>query len=247
MPCLMPNFNLKLISITIILCWGNIKAFRPDRMRLVDIYHKNGNTNFLFRSGSPLTNNFDSFNWTGIYDQMLRLSIDNEDKITFPKKIMFVDYSLLNYEPQDDKECLKVERKFFEKNIKYYPQLSASSHVVNWPIHGDKHSPYSIHNITQRNLKSKNFDIWSSDGLPILVDMLHTNIHERYPISIVFFVHCMEGVDRTGEIIGAYQMKYQNKSLEDIIYEDTLINNGKAAPKLFNLNSLLWYELYLKN
>ena len=67
------------------------------------------------------------------------------------------------------------------------------------------------------------------------------------PNPTVILVHCMEGVDRTGEVIGSYQMKYHNLNSCDIVHQDTFINDNCIAPKRLNYNALMWYESYLKS
>jgi protein-tyrosine phosphatase len=68
-------------------------------------------------------------------------------------------------------------------------------------------------------------------------------IQDFFKQPSVILIHCMQGVDRTGEITGAYEMKRFGKSVKEIIYQDTVINNGHPAPKIRNLNALLWYDM----
>jgi len=175
-----------------------------------------------------LTKDLLNINFTGIKNTIEKLT-----NITFPKYLenYIYDYSLLNPKIKSDNLEIDIEKMYF-------------NNFYNFPIHGEKISPYSIKNITKRLELASTFNIWSRDKLPTFVDMMNENIKSKF-LSIQIY-HCMQGVDRTGEIIGAYKMKIFKKCLKEIIQEDTKINQGKLAPKIHNLNALEWYELYLK-
>lgn len=199
---------------------GHLVPFQPERLRLVDVV----NDNYLFRSGSPLTIDMKRVNYTGIIATMKELT--NND---FPNNFVMYDISLLNPSVWDDKVCLDIERSFFNESM------------INYAIRGEHKSPWGIHH---KKYKTKTFPEWSRDRLPYFVDFIEFLMFKKYDQPHIFLVHCMQGVDRTGEVIGAYKMKRFGTSLTDIIQEDYEINNDHKAPRKKNMNGLLWYNLW---
>jgi len=65
--------------------------------------------------------------------------------------------------------------------------------------------------------------------------------HKENPTII--YIHCQAGIDRTGELSGAYMLTYLSKSLEDV----TKISNDIAGGEIskYSLNALKWYNLLL--
>jgi len=220
---------------------SHLRSFDPQRMRLVDVYQPGDSINYLYRSGSPLTNNLKHFNWTGIVDTMQKLA--NKKGINFPQIFSIYDISLLNPHIKNDKICLKIEKHFFKKGLG--PNHLHSGMTQNL-ILGETFSPDSIKNITKRKHLALNYRQWSKDDLPNFVAYLESAIETDYGEPTVYLVHCMKGVDRTGEVIGGYEMLRFGKTLKEVVREDTMINKGNSAPKKENYNALLWYEMCLK-
>ena len=216
-----------MLLLFIVVSYGHLVSFNPERFRLVDKFKNN----YMFRSNSLLTEDLLHVNFTAIKNNIQKLI-----NRTLPEKFRIDDYSLLNDKIKDDKRANNIEKKFFVNG----------SIFLNFPIHGEKISPYSIENITERNRLATTFNKWSRDKLPIFVDIMIEDMQTNWGVTYFVIYHCMQGVDRTGEIIGAYEMRVFNKTLEEIIQEDTRINNARFAPKKHNLNALEWYELYLK-
>jgi len=61
-------------------------------------------------------------------------------------------------------------------------------------------------------------------------------------VSRVLYFHCGHGQDRTGELAGAYRLKYTTDSFADVWRENKEM--GMDVPE--NINALLWYCLYLE-
>jgi hypothetical protein len=192
----------------------------------------------LFRSGSPLTTDLTQFNWTGITDEMKYLV--NQQGIIFPNKFTLYDISLLNPNVRDDELCLNIEKQYFVS----HQNETYGSVMYNYVIYGESIGPDTIHNKTTDISKAISFPEWSQDQLPTFIHFLElVMIQDFFKQPSVILIHCMQGVDRTGEITGAYEMKRFGKSVKEIIYQDTVINNGHPAPKIRNLNALLWYDM----
>jgi hypothetical protein len=216
----------------VLVCTGHLTHYHPSKLHLVDIQ----NGNFLFRGGSPLTEDLNRFDYHAIVKTMKEKT--RERGIELPDSFVITDITLLNPNVTHDKKCIDIEEKFFIDN----PDLGT---VVQYPIIGNQIQPYDTQNITKRQILAKTLDSWTHDKLPhfikYLKKMLMTQNHNN-----VIFVHCMQGVDRTGEVIGAYLMDVFDYSLQHVVWQDTKYNNGKMAPKINNLNSLMWYADYLK-
>lgn len=212
---------------------GHLTHFHPKTLHLID----NKNNNFLFRSGSPLTHHLTHFDIDAITKEMEKKVI--ERNLTWPKYYKILDISLLEKNKTDDAYVLDIESKFFSKNYKL-------GVFFNWPIYGNMWSPNDISNSTQRQKLAKTFEKWSPDDLPTLIEFLRYFLCKQYDESILILIHCMQGVDRTGEVSGAYEMKYFNKTYSQVVEQDTRYNNNEPAPKQDNRNALLWYKDYLK-
>lgn len=226
-----------MIFILYLLCGISVDAhlvpFEPERLRLVDA-QKN---NLLFRSGSPLNKELNNINWTSIVNTMSQRAL--REKFVFPDNFVTYDFSLLNPLLPDDNMCLSIEKNFFTQ--------FRNGSMINYIVKGESTSPYDIRNITERIMRARSFADWSTDQLPYFIGYLNLVMSIRFSEQpSVFLIHCMQGVDRTGEVIGAYEMKRFGKSLEDIISEDSKINNNHMAPSLHNLNALMWYELCIQ-
>lgn len=61
---------------------------------------------------------------------------------------------------------------------------------------------------------------------------------------MIIYVHCEAGFDRTGEVIAAYQLRYQGNS-----YNQAYRNAVKVAGRnirAFSKHGLQWYAYYLR-
>ena len=237
--------RLVLLLFVLSLCtqtYSSLRYFQPSLLRLSDYYTTTTTINFikrnlLFRGGSPASRDFKSFNTSGLFNKMTILSKYNG--IEFPDDFWLIDISLLDDSKSDDHLVLNIEKDYFRLK-------TISGLFINYPIIGDEHSPSHTHNITLKYEYAKVYDKRSRDKLPDFVQLIRKLLKSNFDKPLVIYIHCMHGVDRTGEVIGAYQMKYLNYSLDRVIYEDTQINNGILSPKKHNMNSIEWYNLYLE-
>jgi len=136
--------------------------------------------------------------------------------------------------PKDEGEALQTEIRFFSNN----PTLGK---LIWWQLVGDSLSPTNI-SANQIGQYSRTLPFWQKDNLPI--KMLH--VREMFLTQgtkpIVFYFHCGQGQDRTGEFAGSYQMTFQSSSFEDAYNYNLKI--GMDVPE--NINAFQWYCLYLK-
>ena len=191
---------------------------------------------FLFRGGSPLTLSKKDFSYQNITETMRK----HADGIG--ERPLFMDISLLNPEKTSDLGCIDVEQWFFGNHT----QLGR---FQLYPILGNNVKPSNFDCRRRRELV-ETLGYWTHDKLPAFVSGIRDTLKSFKPTneydSLVVYVHCKEGEDRTGEVIGAYQMTYQNVDLATFIRNDTALA-GHPAPSQPHLNSLLWYQLWIQH
>lgn len=64
----------------------------------------------------------------------------------------------------------------------------------------------------------------SFDDLPKLTAILH-NLLTQHERPALIYTHCEAGTDRTGEVSGAYYLKYLNMSFSEALATDNHIQN----------------------
>ncbi len=98
----------------------------------------------------------------------------------------------------------------------------------------------------QREWIAASMEQWDSDRLESRVAQLRSLISTPAARPRVVYFHCDCGCDRTGEVAGAYMMRYQGWTYDAVVaYNDAIEPNqpGKMmCPNLWNLN---WYCLRL--
>ncbi len=65
---------------------------------------------------------------------------------------------------------------------------------------------------------------FSFDDLPKLVPTLYSMLTQQRGPALIY-THCEAGTDRTGEVSGAYYLKYCNMSFAKALYTDNHIQN----------------------
>lgn len=221
------KIKMFLLFVLIGVVMSHIRPFDPKLLSIVD-QRRNGN--YLVRSGSLLSSDYNEVAWTNITDALANVGITGDYNI--------YDVCLLNYNEIDDLLSINIEANFFQGENKNF---------VPWPITGETFGvPSSNEYLT--NLLSNTFNEWSLDYLPDLIVLLNTLMSDTTNKKIII-VHCMHGIDRTGEVVGAYVLNNGIQTLCDFLSQEiTLsgISSGQChfAPKLNNYNSLQWYFRY---
>lgn len=62
------------------------------------------------------------------------------------------------------------------------------------------------------------------DDLPKLTKKLYDMLTESKPPTVIY-THCEAGTDRTGEVSGAYYLRYLNMSFTDALYKDNHVQH----------------------
>jgi protein-tyrosine phosphatase len=87
------------------------------------------------------------------------------------------------------------------------------------------------------------------DRLSVLIPELRSFLQmsaDNPGTSILILIHCQSGLDRTGEVAGAYSVQYLNKTLDEAIAESNSIYPGYVMhPR--DVMGLSWYCFYARD
>lgn len=205
--------------------------YNASRTLFVDHVGKN----FLFRGGSLLSEDLKSLNVSAALNRMGTLLAKHG--LEMDGEPFMMDVCLLNPEDANDTPSIQLERDFFSQNA-----LNESFYLH--PIHGESVSPAQSDNATHW---ARSYRMWSRDSLPALVEIIRTILVSPMQTGepLLIYVHCMEGVDRTGEVVGAYMMQWMGKTLDEVLAIDRAIKGGKL-PKKHNVWAMQWFALSIR-
>lgn len=85
------------------------------------------------------------------------------------------------------------------------------------------------------------FDQWLPEPLVWRTAALRQLLEISYSKPALIYVHCDGGCDRTGEMIGAYRLRYMNASWADVIGEQPCARPMGCG----NYRALQWYAFWL--
>ncbi|CAI8033198.1 hypothetical protein GBAR_LOCUS18717 [Geodia barretti] len=216
-----------LVALLASLQLGRTEDFHPDRTLLMDVYPRDRPTNFLFRGNMPVING--SFAYSEIV--MTMRGVAGKFNYTLPANFTLIDVSYLNIFEESD---LEIERKFFESN----PELGKLENrvIIGSFLPPPQEDPDLIKDIIREYI-----DI-SYDKLPELMTYFHSLL--MLPSPTVIYSHCEAGTDRTGEVSGAYYMRYLNMTFSDALYIDNHVQSRDMYKT--SRNGMQWYCFYLK-
>lgn len=218
-------------------------SLAPERVRLIDSHSHDGvNRNFLVRGNIPLSVTYlcdpnQTFDKPGL-DAVLKSRIEDAGFV-FPSGYFLVDVSLVNPETIcPDKHDIDLEKGFVATH-------SNDSFLWNLILLGDSEGPSSV-DPSARLEKAVSLNLWQHDHLPENVARLHLLLQSGPFRSrpIIIYVHCEQGMDRTGQIMGSYSMRYLGQSLQQAVDSNTQIAGRPILGK--HRNSLDWYCWYLQ-
>ena len=202
--------------------------FKPERVHLVAYNEQTGN--YLFRGNMPLNSE------TFAYDELLGImNVRSQEELgaLLPESVKIIDVSLVNSIEKSEKRHLEKERSFFAQN----PELGE---VINRPIYGIPISVRHTHRKWRKHFSKK----WGKDKLESLINNLSTWLNKNQDIPVIIYVHCEAGFDRTGEVIAAYQLRFQGKSYHEA-YQNAVEVAGRNISS-FSKHGLQWYAYYLR-
>jgi hypothetical protein len=199
-------------------------------LRFVD---KVGN-NLLFRGGAPIAN--------GTFDKELPAKLKNAYlPLPLPPQFYLVVICLL-HPNADDSPSIEHELDYFRDN-----PFAGEAHL--WDTLGTDRC-YFTTAPDERERLVKSLEQWLGDPLiwrvATLRQWLESSQTPYKPKAVidlpcVFYVHCSGGCDRTGEMIGAYRLRYNGRSWADMWGEQPCGRPMGCG----NYRALQWYAFWL--
>jgi hypothetical protein len=203
--------------------------------------------NFLFRGAQPVVER----NGTSpeFDEEALRTAIRNasqEAGLELPSHFTLIDISLLWVENPEDNNR---ERALLHAEDAFFTSHPESGRLHLWPMHGTGLDPSDPSVATHRAYLAQHLDEWLPDPLISQAETVRKYLEdpaaEGVSGPVVVYVHCYGGCDRTGELIGAYSLRYLNVTWE----EQRDLNGKRCRPnrdyEKENCNALQWYGLWL--
>jgi hypothetical protein len=203
--------------------------------------------NFLLRGAHPLIEQ------TGVPPEFdyaaLRTAIEKAARdagCEVPANFTLVDVSLLWVEnPQDNNR----ERALLIAEDAFFTAHPGFGQVHMWPMHGTSLDPADPSIAVHREYLAQHLDEWLQDSLVSRVDTVRKWLEDPAAAgmhaSVVIYVHCYGGCDRTGELIGAYSLRYLNMTWEEVRDQ----NGARCRPDRdydeANCHALQWYGIWL--
>jgi hypothetical protein len=130
-----------------------------------------------------------------------------------------------------------AEKDFFKANPKV-------GQFIHRPIWGSLVNPDDF-GLSTRLSMAKKLDSWSHDKLPSLMQEIRTWVYNTtFPRAAAVFVHCSAGEDRTGEVSGAYYMKWLHWSWSKALTVDN--HNENRVIRCASAYEMAWYCYYLQ-
>ncbi|HSS19780.1 MAG TPA: hypothetical protein VLL54_06875 [Pyrinomonadaceae bacterium] len=191
--------------------------------------------NFLFRGPNPVEKNDQGDYWFDIegLKESMRAAVPS-----VPQDCRLIDINLLQLENANEIPMIKAEKDFFDGT----PE-AGEFHF--WETQGTAVCAMDdvfASDPSLRNWFAVNLDNWMSDPLIYRVEMLNQWL-AGMPEPTVIYVHCEGGIDRTGELIGAYYLRWLNYT-----WAEMNAVNFDVANRPFGCNNYrasLWYCIYL--
>eukprot|EP01100_Stratorugosa_tubuloviscum_P011325 TRINITY_DN503_c0_g2_i1.p1 TRINITY_DN503_c0_g2~~TRINITY_DN503_c0_g2_i1.p1 ORF type:complete len:283 (+),score=112.05 TRINITY_DN503_c0_g2_i1:52-849(+) len=208
--------------------------FSPDSVHYIDTIKQNSPstlTNYLFRGNMPRSQN-ETYAYDDLKNAILKRGLQ-EANVSIPENFYLYSISLLNdFEVPD----VLLEKNFYEAN----PTLGQ---VMRWVIIGSPFDPL-LFSEEKREQHAINLPGHQYDKLPERMEQLKNLTATIANRTIVFYIHCEAGHDRTGEFSGSYYLRWLNWQWNDVITTNKQIANRDISHLSFW--ALQWYCYYLQ-
>jgi hypothetical protein len=167
------------------------------------------NESHLFRGPAPVSNG------TFVLDELtetMQAMAKKEAGVTIPDSFTLVVISMLDTIKGSEKKELQAEQAFFATQ---HPSLLAGSKLIHWPIVGAITSP-SIYPKSLCLDKAKKYESSDSDKMVDKTKQIHDMMQAGANNTLLIYFHCDAGMDRTGEMYGDYQMRFNNQTYHQV-------------------------------
>jgi hypothetical protein len=195
--------------------------------------------NYLYRGGAPILDD-------GTYDKDLPTALRNADKsIQLPPRFYLVIICLLHPNADDD-PTLIAELNYFSDKKQGHQDIGE---VHFWDTLGTDRCYFTTPE-KERGPLLRSLAQWFGEPLlwrvATLRQWLETGQTPYKPkpvtdLPCVFYVHCSGGCDRTGEMIGAYRLRYNGLSWTQMWNEQPCGRPMGCG----NYRALQWYAYWL--
>ena len=181
---------MKYLVLLLFVCFVFGEDYIPSRMRIVDTV----GSNILVRGNIPLKGHESAFP-----EILTKLE---ERRIHILPNHLIIDISLLHGNGSDEK---LIKREMKNEN----PQV----HLIHWEIREMNVSPWDVpYHARDQYLKNQT----DFNSYVALIDFIYETMHENHNRQYILYVHCEHGIDRTGIVIGGYQLRYLRSSWGDV-------------------------------
>jgi hypothetical protein len=174
-------------------------------------YLDSAGPNFMFRGGMPIVDGQIA------YDELIgkfQAAATASGKTLPPQPYYIVDVSLVQVANcGNDRTNIQIEFNYWNTN----PNLGQLRYWETDGIQIDPNDP-TLQQPFRDSLVSS-VPSWLPDNLDARVDQLHSWLQNGLPgvnMPVIVYVHCEGGCDRTGELSGAYGLKYLNMTWSQI-------------------------------
>jgi hypothetical protein len=201
-------------------------------VHLIDTF---GN-NMLFRGGSPEVDKSFSFSTLVASLELAAKQLN----ATLPSRYFTIVINVENLDTtgftSEDGTNVVSEHAFFANN-------SALGQFYFWHMVGTSSHPAASLFDGQRDWLAATYADWGTDKLVSRVETLRTMLtSQNSPIPLVIFFHCDCGCDRTGQLAGAYAMRFHNASWDQVVATNRQV---AGRPQLCPTHhQMQWYCVY---
>ncbi|KAJ3333305.1 hypothetical protein HDU93_008625 [Gonapodya sp. JEL0774] len=233
--------------------YAGVEDINPARFKL--LAHNSTAKTFLFRGNVP-TNASMSASPVFLYDTLSRYLNESASAsvtgLVIPKGYGMRLISLMNFQDASEARNLDTEYRFKADN----PHLFID--FQNWPMIGTDLPPLvgshtesntskdTFHPITpELAIRALNLHSWDFDNLNHQIELLHAWLAVPTPApftATVILFHCGHGQDRTGAVAGAYNMRYNNQTFDQV----WAVNKAMGMDVPANVNQMRWYWIWLQ-
>ncbi len=240
-PALPRATALLLLLLLLLAARGARATLDYTRVHLVD--HDPATGNLLFRGNMP-TNATHAFALDTLLAFMRARA--NQSGVPFPRAVGD-DFTLTDISLNNDFDGADFNA---EKAFWHAPGAARYGRFVNWPlglagILGPGHYPAS------KIGPMANGSVWKVDKIPDRVAQIRAWLTQPAEDSkvLVQYVHCTAGCDRTGEVVGAYRMRFQQQPGGALTNTTTMYALDTAecgrSPNYWSTMALEWFCEYV--
>jgi hypothetical protein len=160
--------------------------------------------------------------------------------VAFPKEYHVLDVCLLDPNHTYQGMDIEMEKSFWQE----HPQNGTFYGL--WTLLGENTNPFDVP-YEKRIVMMGNYTKWNVDQLYERVPEIRELMNGEClggSVPCFVYVHCEQGKDRSGELIGAYAMEYMGFTLQKAMQWNEEIAGRQMEQTYWN--GMAWYCFYLQ-